>query len=173
MHDHEKVLSPKAIDEITPELRKFLNETQSKLKGSERREFMANFVLLLGRGGQSRAERELGWDRKTISKGIKELKTGIRCMDNFSGRGRHNAEHYLPNLLEDIKHIVEPVSQCDPTFRSTELYSPLSAAEVHKRLVEEKNYTQDELPTVRTISNKLNQLGLRLKKVSKSKPQKK
>ena len=173
MRDHEKVLSPIAINEITPELRKFLNETRSKLKGSERREFMANVVLLLGRGGQSRAERELGWDRKTISKGIKELKTGIRCIDNFSGRGRHRAEHYLPNLLEDIKQIVEPVSQCDPTFRSTQLYSPLTAAEVHRRLIEEKNYTQDKLPTVRTINNKLNELGLRLKKVDKCKPKKK
>jgi hypothetical protein len=39
--------------------------------------------LLLGRGGQSLAERELGWDHKTTGKGIKELKTGIRCIDNF------------------------------------------------------------------------------------------
>jgi hypothetical protein len=173
MFDHVKMLIPKAIDELTPELKKFLNETRSKLKGSERREFMANVVLLLGRGGQSRAERELGWDRKTISKGIKELKTGIRCIDNFAYRGRHRAEHYLPNLLEDIKQIVEPVSQCDPTFRTTELYSPLTAAEVHRRLIEEKNYTHDELPTVRTILNKLNELGLHLKKVDKCKPKKK
>ena len=125
MLDHEKLLIPKALDELTPELKKFLDEARSKLKGSERRDFMANVVLLLGRGGQSRAEHELGWDRKTIGKGIKELKSGIRSIDNFASRGRHRAEHYLPNLLEDIKQIVEPVSQCDPTFRTTELYSPL------------------------------------------------
>jgi hypothetical protein len=83
MFDHVKMLIPKAIDELTPELKKFLNETRSKLKGSQRREFMANVVLLLGRGGQSLAERELGWDHKTTGKGIKELKTGIRCIDNF------------------------------------------------------------------------------------------
>ena len=123
MLDHEKMLIPKAIDELTPELKKFINETRSKLKGSQRREFMANVVILLGRGGQSRAEHELGWDRKTIGKGIKELKTGIRCIDNFANRGRHRAEHHLPNLLEDIKKIVEPVSQCDPTFRTTELHT--------------------------------------------------
>ena len=64
MLDYEKMLIPRAIDELTPELRKFLNETRSKLKGADRREFMANVVLLLGRGGQSRAERELGWDRR-------------------------------------------------------------------------------------------------------------
>jgi hypothetical protein len=58
MLDHEKLLIPEAIDELTSELKKFFNETRSKLKGSERREFMANVVLLLGRGGQSRAERD-------------------------------------------------------------------------------------------------------------------
>jgi len=151
MLDHEKMLIPKAVDELTPELRNFLNETRSKLKGSERREFMAHVVLLLGRGGQSRAERELGWDRKTIGKGIKELKSGIRCIDNF----------------------VEPVSQSDPTFRTTDLYSPLTAAEVHRRLVEQKNYNAEQLPTPRTISNKLNDLGFYLKKVDKCKPKKK
>jgi hypothetical protein len=134
---------------------------------------MAKIVLLLGKGGQRLAERELGWDRKTIIKGTRELKTGIECIDNFSARGRHRIEQKLPNLLEDIRQIVNPVSQCDPTFRTTELYSPLSAAEVHSRLIEEMSYTHDQLPTVRTISNKLNQLGLRLKKVSKCKPQKK
>jgi hypothetical protein len=128
---------------------------------------------VLGRGGQSRAERELGWDRKTIGKGIKELKSGIRCIDNFAGRGRHRAEHHLPNLLEDIKQIVEPVSQCDPTFRTTELYSPLTAAEVHRRLIEQKNYTVEQLPSVRTISTKLNELKFNLKKVEKCKPKKK
>jgi hypothetical protein len=166
------MLIPKAIDELTPELKKFLNATRSKLKGSERREFMTNVVLLLGRGGQSRAERELGWDRKTIGKGIKELKSGIRCIDNFDGRRRNRAEHHLPNLLEDIKQIVEPVSQSDPTFRTTDLYLPLTAAEAHRRLVEQKNYNVEQLPTPRTISNKLNDLGLRLKKVDNCKPKK-
>ena len=173
MFDHVKMLIPKAIDELTPELKKFLNETRSKLKGSQRREFMANVVLLLGRGGQSRAVRELGWDHKTIRKGIKELKAGICCIDNFAGRGRNRAEHHLPNLLEDIKDIVEPVSQSDPTFRTTDLYSPLTAAEVHRRLVEQKKYNVEQLPTVRTISKKLNELGLHLKKVDKCKPKKK
>jgi len=173
MIDHQKLLDSQAIDKITPELKKFLNETRSNLKGSQRRQFMAQVVLLLGKGGQRRAERELGWDRKTIIKGSRELKTGIECIDNFSGRGRQRIEEKLPNLLEDIRQIVNPVSQCDPTFRTTELYSPLTASEVHRRLVEEVNYTHDELPTVRTISNKLNELGLRLKKVAKCKPKKK
>nr|WP_320017103.1 hypothetical protein [uncultured Desulfobacter sp.] len=48
---------------------------------------MAHVVLLMGKGGQRRAERELGWTRDIIRKGMKELKSGIVCIDNFSGRG--------------------------------------------------------------------------------------
>jgi hypothetical protein len=173
MINHQQLLDSQPINNLSPEFNKVLNETRSNLKGIKRRKFMAKIVLLLGKGGQRLAERELGWDRKTIIKGTRELKTGIECIDNFSARGRHRIEQKLPNLLEDIRQIVNPVSQCDPTFRTTELYSPLSAAEVHSRLIEEMSYTHDQLPTVRTISNKLNQLGLRLKKVSKCKPQKK
>lgn len=173
MIDQHDLLDSKGIDKLTPELKKLLNETRSKLNGSERRKFMAKVVRLLGRGGQIRAERELGWDRKTIIKGTKELESGFDCIDNFSGRGRHPIEKKLENLLEDITQIVSPVSQCDPTFRSTELYSPLTAEEVYRRLIEDKNYRPDQLPTVRTISTKLNQLGFRLKKVAKCKPKKK
>lgn len=173
MIDHQDLLESKGIDDLTPELKELINGARSKLKGSERRKFMAKVVRLLGKGGQARAERELGWDRKTIIKGTKELRSGFDCIDNFSGRGRHAVEKKLENLLDDIKQIVNPVSQCDPTFRSTELYSPLTAEEVYRRLIDDKNYRRDQLPTVRTISTKLNQLGFRLKKVAKCKPKKK
>ena len=79
MDDHEKEKQPKTIAEITPDLKAALNETKSKLKGSDRRRFMAQIVLALGPGGQSRAKRELGWNRNVIIKGIKEFKSNIRC----------------------------------------------------------------------------------------------
>ena len=99
MIDHQMLLDSQAINNLSPECNKVLNETRSNLKGSKRRKFMAKIVLLLGKGGQRRAERELGWDRKTIIKGTRELKTGIECIDNFSARGRHRIEQKLPNLL--------------------------------------------------------------------------
>jgi hypothetical protein len=173
MIDNRNVLDAKNINNLTPETETFLNETRSKLKGSERRKFMANVVRLLGKGGQRRAERELGWDRKTIIKGTKELDSGFDCVDHYSGRGRNRIEQKLPNLLDDIKDIVDPVSQCDPTFRTTQLYSPITAKEVLRRLIEDKQYSLEQVPTIRTISNKLNQLGFSLKKVSKCKPKKK
>jgi hypothetical protein len=158
---------------LSAEMRYFLNETRSKLQGSERRKFMAGVVQMIGKGGQLRAERELGWDRKTIRKGLRELTSGIDCFDNYSGRGRNRVEQSLPNLLDDINQIVSPVSQCDPTFCTTKLYSPLTAKEVRRRLIESGKYTDDQLPTIRTINTKLNQLGFHLKKVLKCKPKKK
>ena len=173
MDDHQKTKRPKTFAKITPELKAILNETRKKLKGSDRRRFMAQIVLALGLGGQSRAQRELGWNRNVIIKGIKELKNDIRCVDYFSGRGRKPAEHHLPHLLEDIKAIVEPVSQVDPTFRTDQNYCPLTAGEVRLRLIEDKNYTDEKLPGERTIRTKLNELGFKPQKVAKSKPLKK
>lgn len=173
MADQEKAKQPRTITTITPELKAVFNETRIKLKGSDRRRFMAQIVLALGRGGQSRAQRELGWNRNVIIKGIKEFKSNIRCVDYFSGRGRKPAEHHLPNLLEDIKAIVQPVSQVDPTFRTDQNYCPLTAGEVRRRLIEEKKYTDQELPKERTIRTKLNELGFKPQKVAKSKPLKK
>jgi len=172
MTDHIE-LTQEQLLKITPELKYFLNKTREELKGTERRQFMAHVVLLMGKGGQRRALKELGWNRDTIRKGMRELKIGIVCIDNFSGRGRKKVEEKFPSLLDDIKNIVEPVCQTDPTFRSTQLYSPITAKEVHKRLIEFKGYSEDEIPSVTTINRKMNFLGYRLKKVAKCEPKKK
>ena len=84
MSDYEHNLNLSAGDELNSETKAFLNETRAKLKGYQRRQFMARAVSLLGRGGQLRAEKELGWDRKTIIKGTKEINSGITCIDNYS-----------------------------------------------------------------------------------------
>ena len=173
MGDRKKVDAPKAIEQITPELKVALNEAKNKLKSSDRRQFMAQIVESLGPGGQRRAQRELGWNRNTIIKGTKELNSGIVCIDNFSARGRRRSEDHLPHLLEDITDIVAPVSQIDPTFRTDQCYCPLTAGEVRRRLIEEKNYSDDQLPKERTIRTKLNELGFKPQKVAKSKPKKK
>lgn len=134
---------------------------------------MAQVVNLLGRGGQSFAERVLGWNRGTIRKGQSELRLGEAIEDRFDQRGRRRIEEHLPRLLEDICSIMEPSVQADPTFRSTRTYSPLSAKEVRERLISEFGYKDAELPCVRTLRNKLNALDYRLRKVRKCLPQKK
>lgn len=159
--------------ELTKGFKVLLKDTAKQLKGSIRRIFMARTVKELGRGGQCKAERELGWNRQTIRKGQRELESGMAQPDNFSARGRKKAEEHLSHLLDDIRAIVEPTSQADPTFRTTQLYTPLTAKEVRQRLIEEKGYTDKELPSIRTINTKLNVLGYHPQKVAKSKPLKK
>ena len=158
--------------EWTDELKATYVETAQALKGSDRRVFMARIVKSLGRGGQSRAGRELGWCRDTVRKGMQELESGQRVVDNFSARGRKTAEEKLPNLLADIRSLVDGHSQTDPTFQSVRLYTRLSAAEVRRQLIQQKGYSDHTLPTEETIRVKLNQLGYSLRAVQKSRPQK-
>jgi hypothetical protein len=134
---------------------------------------MARTVQALGKGGQRRAERELGWNRGTIRKGMHEVNSGIVCADGYSLRGRKRAEEHLPNLLVDLKAIVDSQSQADPQFRSNRLYTRLTAAEVRTQLIAQYGYTDEQLPTVETIAVKLNELGYSPKKVAKTQPQKK
>ncbi|MEM9121537.1 MAG: ISAzo13 family transposase, partial [Cyanobacteria bacterium P01_F01_bin.56] len=55
--------------ELTDTLKALWQDTARRLKGTDRRQFMAQVVQALGPGGQSQAERELDWNRGTIRKG--------------------------------------------------------------------------------------------------------
>lgn len=75
--------------------------------------------------------------------------------------------------MDDIKDIVDEQSQTDPTFKTTRLFTRISAAEVRKQLILQKGYSDEELPCEETIRVKINELGYRLKSVQKSRPKKK
>ena len=158
--------------ELTEAVKELLVQTAKALQGSARRLFMARTVQALGEGGQRLAERELGWNRGTIRKGMHELERGIVCIDAFSSRGRKRSEDHLPNLLSEITAIVDGQSQADSHLRTSRLYTRLTAAEVRRQLIAKFGYADDELPTAETIGTKLNQLGYYPKKVAKSQPQK-
>ena len=158
--------------ELTEPVKALLREVARALKGSERRRFLARTVAELGPGGQRRAERELGWSRVTIRKGQHELASGYSCVDGFALRGRKRAEAHLPELLADLEAIVAGQSQADPSFRTTRLYTRLTAAEVRHQLIAQKGYTDEELPCAQTIGAKLNALGYYPQAVAKTQPQK-
>ena len=158
--------------ELTEEVKGLLWNTAKELKGSARRVFMARTVRALGPGGQRLAEREVGWNRGMMREGMHEMERGMVCVDAFSSRGRKRSEDHLPNLFNDITAIVDGQSQADPQFRTTRLYTRLTATEVRRQLLAQKGYTDEELPTAETIGSKLNQLGYSPKKVAKSQPQK-
>ncbi len=158
--------------ELTEPVKALLREAAQALTGSARRVFMARTVAELGPGGQRRAERELGWSRVTIRKGQRELASGFICVDAFALRGRRRAEARLPHLLADLEAVVSGQSQADPTFRTTRLYTRLTAAEVRRQLIAQRGYTDEELPCVQTIGAKLNALGYHPQTVAKTQPQK-
>jgi hypothetical protein len=155
-----------------PEMIPVLIDAAKALKGSQRRLFMAKTVQAMGRGGQRWALEHLGWCRDTIRKGTHELRSGITCIDAFSARRRKPAEEHLPRLLDDIRDIVDSQCQADPRFQTDRLFIRISAAEVRRRLIARKGYTDEQLPTQQTINTKLNRLGYRLTKVAKCRPQK-
>jgi transposase len=161
------------LSQLSQEFKAVLKYAADKLTGAARRIFMAQTVEAAGRGGQRWAERELGWNRGTIRKGRHELSSGLVCIDAFNARGRKKAEEHLPKLLDDIEDIVSPHSQVDPTFKTTQLYTRLTAKEVRKQLIRQKHYSAEALPSVRTLDTKLNALDYRLKRVAKSQPIKK
>jgi hypothetical protein len=158
--------------ELTDSLKTLLIETAKSLKGSARRVFMARTVKELGPGGQQRAAHELRWGRMTIRKGMRELATGVICIDAFALRGRKRAEAHLPNLLTDRQAIVDSQSQADPQFRTTRLYTRLTAAEVRRQLMAHKGYSDAVLPTAETIGTTLNALGYYPQQVAKRQPPK-
>ena len=158
--------------EFTSEVKDYLRHSAAALRGFDRRLFMARTVRLLGRGGQSLAERELGWSRVTVRKGMHEFDSGIRCADAFSSRGRKPAEARLPGLLDDIRSLVDAQSQTDPTFHTRRLYTRLSAAEVRRQLVLQKGHDDAGLPSAETIRRKMHAAGYSLRKVAKCRPKK-
>jgi hypothetical protein len=155
-----------------PEMISALIDAAKALKGSQKRLFMARTVEAMGRGGQRWALKHLGWCRDTIRKGTHELRSGMTCVDAFHCRRRKPAEEHLPRLLDDIRDIVDGQCQADPKFQTKRLFIRISAAEVRRRLITRKGYTDEQLPTQQTINTKLNMLGYSLSKVAKCRPQK-
>ena len=78
-----------------------------------------------------------------------------------------------PQLAADIRAIVEPNTQADPELRSTRQYTNMTAREVRQALIEQKGYSERDLPTERTFRKILNRMNYRLKRIQKAKPLKK
>ena len=158
---------------ITDEMRGLVVRTAKSMRqGAERRHYMADTITSLSLG-QRAAQTLFGWGRDTVRKALHEHRSRITCCDAFSQRGRKRIEHRLPRLLEDIRELVQDQCQTDGTFKTTRLYCRLSAAAVRRQLITRKGYSHEELPTIQTITAKLNTLGFRLRKVAKCRPLKK
>jgi hypothetical protein len=138
----------------------------------DRRRAMGDVTVSLLNGKHRVAEDVFGWNRSTVELGINEFRSGIMCVNDLSNRHKPKAEEKDPRLLVDICEIMEPNIQAEPRLRTTLLYTNMTAQAVHGALLQ-RGWSEDALPTVRSISNILNRHDYRLRTVQKTKVQKK
>jgi len=149
-----------------------VKDAAKKLKGSLRRAFQAQVVLDHCDGNISHAKTLFGWNQPTIRRALQERETGEIIPDR-QRPGRTTFSEKLPNLQNDIRSLVDPNSQTHPTFDNTFRYTRMTARAVLEALVQEKGYKKKELPALSTMRELLGKMGYRLRRVQKTKPQKK
>lgn len=151
-----------------------LKSAADRLRGAQRRMFLADVCLQLCDGNPRQAEYRFGWGRQTVEKGLEERQADPAdvAARKTKNRGKKRSEEQNPQLAIDIRLIVEPHTQTDPELKTERLYTNLSAKEVHQEL-QQRGYTKDQLPSERTLRDILNRMNYRLKRIQKGKPLKK
>jgi hypothetical protein len=160
------------MDAVAEPFDELLCSAARRLKGHQRRAFMAEVANRLCDGSPRIAERRFGWGRRTVATGLHELTTGIRCLEDFAAKARKRSEDLDPTLAADIRALVEPHTQTDPELKTARRYTNLSAAELRQALLA-KGHADDALPAVRTLRDILNRMNYRLKRIRKGRPLKK
>ena len=161
------------MDSSTAGYEKLIRSAARRLKGHARRLFQAEVADTLCHSSPRAAERRFGFDRKAVATGQHEAQSGIRCVERFAARARPCAEVKDPQLGQDIRALVEPHTQADPEVHSARRYTNLSAREVLQALKVQKGYSDERLPSERSMRDILNRLGYRLQRIQKAKPLKK
>jgi len=156
-------------DETTIET---IKNAAKKLTGAARREFQATVTLDHCHGSPRFARELFGWNPQSIRKGLAEKEANCVIV-NRKRTGRTKYIDTLPDLQTDIRSLVDPNSQTHPTFENTFRYTRMTAKAVIEALVREKEYNKEELPALSTMRELLGKMGYRLRRVQKTKPQKK
>lgn len=143
-----------------------------KMNGSDRRLYLAEIAKRLGYGGMKLVQDHFAIDYRTLQKGMDELESGSVIIDAFDKRGRKSIEAHFPNILDDIRNIVDSESQTDPRFEDNRLFTRLTPDNIKSQL-QKMGYKHEDLPSNRTIYNKVYELGYSFSTIQKIKPLKK
>ena len=144
----------------------------SYLTGVKRRAFQAEMALKYCDGSARRAESEFGWNRRAVSVGLAEKRTGVVCQGAQSARsGSKRWEEREPAAAAALKQLAEAHAQQEPSFTSSIAFTRLTSAEALRQL-KAQGYSAEQLPAASTMAVVLNRLGYRLRKVVKVKPKK-
>ena len=145
----------------------------AKMSGPQRRDFMAEMSLKYCTGNARLTERVFGWSREAVETGLGEKRTGIVCIGlQSSCCGNKPWEEKYPEISEYLCKLAENQSQQDPTFQSSIAFTRLTAQSALNAL-KDAGFSDDDLPSLSSMSEILNRLGYRLRKVVKAKPLKK
>ena len=125
---------------------KTIKDAAKKLTGVKRRAFQAQVAIDYLNSKPHLAEKTFGWDRRTVTLGLNELRTGFACIDNFKARGNKKTEAKIPQLEIDIVALAEPESQIDPKFQTLFKYTRITANAMRKALITQKGWAHEELP---------------------------
>jgi hypothetical protein len=151
---------------FSDKIKKTLKDAAKALTGYKRRAFVGQIAIDYFDSNPRKTETYMGWARETVDTGIHEITTGIRCVDNYAGRGNIKTEDRFSKIEEDIREIVEPHCQVDPDFKNAYSYLKITAKSVRLELCK-KGYSDKKLPTENTVGNMLNRMNYSLKRVQK------
>ncbi|QEG28574.1 Rhodopirellula transposase [Gemmata obscuriglobus] len=157
--------------ELTDDARRAILLAATLLTGHKRRRFQAEMAHTYCGGSARHAETTFGWGRGTVHTGLNELRTGIRCVEDFESRGRTATEDLHPEVEAHIRRLVDPHAQADPTFQTPFAYTRVTAKAVREALLAVPERA-GKVPTRQTVGDILNRLGYKLRRVQKARPQK-
>lgn len=167
------LLSSPERQQLSSSQRADLKLASAKLSGVKRRDFQASMSIKYCQGNARMTERMFGWSRETVALGLAEKRTGIICMGAQTGfSGAKRWEEKQPEVADSLMKLAESHCQQDPTFATTIAYTRLTAAEALKQLAQQ-GFQPEQLPSLSTMTEVLNRMDYRLRKVVKAKPQKK
>ena len=114
---------------VSPELVSLISRLVDLIPWPVRRSAMGDVTLLLLDGKHRVAEDVFGWGRSVVEVGIKEFQTGISCVNDISTRLKPKTEEKHPELLAEIRAIMEPHSESESHLRTTLLYTNIEVAQ--------------------------------------------
>jgi hypothetical protein len=158
--------------DLTDDARRAILLAATLLTGHKRRRFQAEMAHQYCGGSARLAETTFGWGRDAVHTGLNELRSGIRCLEAFESRGRKATEDLHPAVEEHIRRVVDPHAQADPKFQTPFAYTRITAAAVRDALLAIPELA-GKVPSRQTVGDILNRLGYRLRRVLKTRPQKK
>jgi hypothetical protein len=157
--------------ELTDDTRRAILLAATLLTGHKRRRFQAEMAHTYCDGSARLAETTFGWGRDAVHTGLNELRTGIRCVEDFESRGRMTTEELHPKLEGHIRRLVDPHAQADPKFQTPFAYTRITAKAVREALLAVPELA-GAVPSRQTVGDILNRLGYKLRRVLKARPQK-